>query len=300
MKNKLSKIILSNLLILLFIHPFLISQTLTIGNRIDKGTITNNNLIEISGIAASQVNRGIFWVHNDSGNKNYIYAINSNAKVVGVFELKGIKNRDWEDIAIASGPKGRSYIYLAEIGDNRAIYKTKYIYRFAEPLIAGKQNHKKRIITKIDKISFQYPDGKRDAETIMVDPIKKDIYIVSKRENKVTIYILPYPQSLKKIIKLKIIGKINASKIVGGDISNSGDMVIIKNYKEIFFWKKRKNESLKNVFKRKPEILPYMLEPQGEAICWASNGKGYYTISEINFRIKPHLYFYPIIKRNDK
>ncbi|MCH7827251.1 MAG: hypothetical protein IIC75_04650, partial [Bacteroidetes bacterium] len=66
MKNKLSKIILSNLLILLFIHPFLISQTLTIGNRIDKGTITNNNLIEISGIAASQVNRGILWVHNVS------------------------------------------------------------------------------------------------------------------------------------------------------------------------------------------------------------------------------------------
>lgn len=297
MKIKLSKIIISNLLIFLFIHPYLISQTLTIGDRIDKGTITDKNLTEISGIAASQVTRNIFWVHNDSENKNYIYAINSKAKVMDVFELKGIKNRDWEDIAVASGPKGKSYIYLAEIGDNRAIYKTKYIYRFAEPLIFGKQNHKIRIITKIDKISFQYPDGKRDAETIMVDPIKKDIYIVSKREKKVTVYMLPYPQSLKKIIIAKIVGKINASQIAGGDISNSGNMVIIKNYKEIFFWKKEKNESLKNVFKREPEKLPYMLEPQGEGICWAANERGYYTISEIKFRIKSRLYFYPIVNK---
>jgi len=297
MPNKSPNIILSIILFLFFSNSLIISQTLNVGNRIDKGIINNKKLNEISGIAASQINRDIFWVHNDSGNKNYIYAINSKAEVVAIFELMGVKNRDWEDIAVSSGPKGKSYIYVADIGDNKAIYKTKYIYRFAEPLIMSKKNHKKRIITKIDKITFQYPDGKRDAETIMVDPIKKDIYIISKREKNVNVYLLPYPQSLKKIIIPTMIGKINTSLIVSGDISNSGNMVLIKNYNKVFYWKKRKNELLQNIFKRKPEILPYMLEPQGEGICWAANGKGYYTISEKKFKIKPHLYFYPIIKK---
>jgi len=297
MKDNLFRTTILFLLIFLFTQPYLPSQTLTVGNRIDKGTISDKRLSEISGIAASQINRNIFWVHNDSGNKNYIYAVNGQAEVVGVFELKGIKNRDWEDIAVAPGPKGKSYIYIADIGDNRAVYKNKYIYRFPEPLISGKQSRKKTIITKIDKITFRYPVGKRDAETIMADPIKKDIYIISKREKKVNVYMLPYPQSLKKIIKAKFIGKINASNIVGGDISSSGNMVIIKSYKDIFFWKKKKDELLKNVFKRKPEKLPYMLEPQGEGISWAANENGYYTISEKRFGIKSHLYFYPVVKK---
>ncbi len=292
---KSSKVIL--LIFLFYFCPQIISQSLKIGDRVDKGTITENYLTEISGIAASQVNRGIFWIHNDSGNKNYIYAINTSSQVVGIFELEGIKNRDWEDIATASGPKGKSFIYLADIGDNKSIYKNKYIYRFTEPLILSKKFVKKRVIKKIDKITFQYSDGKRDAETIMVDPIKKDIYIVSKREKRVNVYMLSYPQSLKKIIKPKIVGKINSSQIVGGDISNTGDMVIIKSYKDIFFWKKRKNELLKNIFKRKPTKLPYMLEPQGEGICWDASGKGYYTISEKRFKIRPHLYYYPIVKK---
>jgi len=272
------------------------SQSLKVGDRIDKGVITNKNLSEISGIAASQISKDIFWIHNDSGNINYIYAINDKAELVGTFKLAGIKNRDWEDIAVSTGPKGKRYIYLAEIGDNKSIYKNKYIYRFSEPLIMNRDN-KIRTIKKIDKITFQLPDGRRDAETIMVDPNNKDIYIISKKEKKVHIYLLPFPQSTKEIITATFLGKLDISKIVGGDISFDGKMVIIKNYTKVFFWKKGKSEQLQDVFKREPETLPYMLEPQGEGICWNFNGTGYYTISEKRFRINPHLYYYPIIKK---
>lgn len=283
--------------------PFLIilnfsvnPQTIIIGDRVDKGIINNKNLYEISGIAASQTSKDIFWIHNDSGNKNYIYAINNKAELVSTFKLAGIKNRDWEDIAVSTGSKGKNYIYIADIGDNKSIYKNKYIYRFPEPLITNK-NNKIRTIKKIDKITFQFPDGIRDAETILVDPIKKDIYIISKREKKVHIYLLPFPQSTNEMITATSLGKLDISKVVGGDISFDGQMVIIKNYTKVFFWKKEKSERLQDVFKREPETLPYMLEPQGESICWNFNGSGYYTISEKKFRIEPHLYYYPIIKK---
>jgi hypothetical protein len=43
-----------------------------------------------------------------------------------------------------------------------------------------------------------------------------------------------------------------------------------------------------------PLIVPYIWEPQGEAVGWESKESGgYYTISEEIFGIDAHLYFYP-------
>ena len=33
-----------------------------------------------------------------------------------------------------------------------------------------------------DSINLVYPDGSKDAETLMVDPLNGDIYIITKRE----------------------------------------------------------------------------------------------------------------------
>jgi hypothetical protein len=41
---------------------------------------------------------------------------------------------------------------------------------------------------------FQYPDGSRDAETLLLDPLTKDIYVISKREfEDIRVYRAPYP-----------------------------------------------------------------------------------------------------------
>jgi len=39
--------------------------------------------------------------------------------------------------------------------------------------------------------------------------------------------------------------------------------------------------------------LPYGKEPQGEAIAWDTEGKGFYTLSEERKQIPAKLYFYP-------
>ena len=45
-----------------------------------------------------------------------------------------------------------------------------------------------------------------------------------------------------------------------------------------------------------PIPLPYLPEPQGEAICWKADGGGYYTVSEEHDDIPAHLYFYPRLR----
>ena len=188
---------------------------------------------------------------------------------------------------------GQHYIYIGEIGDNSANRDLKYIYRVPEPAVHAGQSPIDTTITGVEKITFQYPDGNRDAETLMVDPLTKDIYVVSKREYSVRVYLATFPQSTTETIILDHAATLPVTGAVGGDISNTGLEILIKTYFYMFYWSRTPEQSLPQVLVNDPVIVPYIPEPQGEAVCWASDGMGYYTISEEGVGKPAHLYFYP-------
>jgi len=68
--------------------------------------------------------------------------------------------------------------------------------------------------------------------------------------------------------------------ITAGDISKDGRQVLIKNYTNVYYWKRDGNEPIWKTIEKNPQILPYIQEKQGEAIGFTPNGKGYYTTSE--------------------
>lgn len=273
------------------------------------GEIKCSTITEASGIVASRINRGVFWTHNDSGDKNYIYAFDRSGDHLGRFLVKGAKNRDWEDIAIGSDlESGKYYIYIADIGDNRLNCDTKIIYRIKEPEIDFAGLDEKDRMTEIsEKIRFRYPENKKyDSETLLFDPLTSDLYVITKRKRddncKVDfLFRLSYPQSFTKV---NIAEKVADIKIppgfligfgaVGGDISASGREILVKNYTNIYYWKRREKESLQKTFETQPIKLPYASgEVQGEAICWGVDGESYYTTSE-EFNNDAYLIYYPI------
>jgi len=266
------------------------------GDQIDLGLIEYDPITEASGVAASRMNPGVLWTHNDSGGSASVYALNAQGKHLGKYSIEGISNRDWEDMAVGPGPvDGRQYLYIGETGDMLGKRDLKYIYRFPEPIVDANQSPVKATITDVEKITFRYPDGRRDAETLMVDPLTKDIYIVSKWEPKVRVYRAPYPQSITDPITLDHVATLNLVFAVGGDISPAGSEILIKSYTNIFYWLLTPEQELWEAFVDEPVILPYVMEPQGEAVCWKSDGMGYYTISEETGGVPAHLYFYPRI-----
>src|SRR5688572_13317881 len=92
--------------------------------------LTDSKLEEVSGLAASSANPGMLWTHNDSGNPAVVYLVDENLKIRLACRLQGIKNRDWEDIAVGPGPDpAKRYVYVADIGDNNAKHEVKYLYR---------------------------------------------------------------------------------------------------------------------------------------------------------------------------
>lgn len=262
--------------------------------RSDLGLLENSQITEASGIDASVINKDVFWTHNDSGDKSRIFAIDKNGRDRGTFWIEGITARDWEDITIGPGPQSnRSYIYIADIGDNKAKYEVKYIYRIEEPRLNKKINPAVPAILKAETIQFRYPDGQRDAEALLIDPLSKDLYVISKREENVRVYRLPFPQKTDDIIIAEYVISLKLTQITAGDISASGREIILKNYDQIFFWQKNSNQSFKDIFDDPPLLLPYIIEPQGEGLCWSNDGKGYFTLSEEAKGEEARLYFYP-------
>jgi len=261
--------------------------------RIDLGEIQNDQIREASGIAASRKNTGVLWVHNDSGDGNRIFAINRQGRNLGTYHIDKAYARDWEDIAIGPGSDQGDYIYIGDIGDNDAGYEIKTIYRIKEPIVEDRQSAVDSILTDVEILSFIYPDGRRDAEALMVDPVSGDIYIISKRELGVHIYLAAYPQAVDTIFTLTHAGILDLTYITAGDISPDGSGIILKSYNQVYYWHRSGDLKIPDILQTKPRFLDYIPEPQGEAITWDPTGNGYYTVSEELQGIPARLYYYP-------
>jgi len=251
------------------------------------GTNKNPKLEEASGLAGSARNPGYFWTHNDSGNPAELFLLDSTAVTRKVFTLAEIKNRDWEDIALGPGPEENvNYLYIGDIGDNLSRYPLKYIYRTKEPSIDQAE-----VITDFDTLIVKLSDGVRDSEALLSDPVSKNLYLISKREKNVSMYEILYPFTADTLIANKV-GELPLTNINGGDISVDGKEVLLKDYEHIYYWKKTSDESIIDLLKKPATELPYDREPQGEAIAWARNDSGFYTLGENAKGERAKLFFY--------
>jgi hypothetical protein len=256
--------------------------------------LKNPEIEELSGLAPSHRNSGLLWTHNDSGSDPKIYLIDEHLKAKLTCTLSGADNRDWEDITIGPGPdSAKSYLYVGDIGDNLGRFEYKVIYRFEEPAL--EKNNSEIEIQNFDRLVFRLPDGRKDTETLMIDPLSRDLYLISKRERPVVVYRLSYPQDMNDTLTAERIAEVNLTNIVAGDFSADGKEILIKNIDNVFYWT-TEQKKINDVFSKKPKILPYDPEPQGEAITFALDGSGYYTISEMVSGEKSYLLFY---KRKD-
>ncbi len=243
-------------------------------------------LEEASGLVASISNPGFLWTVNDSGNPAEVFLLDETGDIKMVCKLSNARNRDWEEIAMGTGPeKGKNYLYVADIGDNIAQYAFKYIYRFEEPVLV---KEKKVLITKFDTLILHMSDGSRDAEALLLDPLTKDFFIISKQEDSAGLYRARFPFSADTILLTKVL-TMPFTQIVAGSVSADGSEVLLKDYSRIYYWKRLAGEALPDLLAKDPIELPYQREPQGEAIAWSRDGSGFYTLSESREKKKIHL-----------
>lgn len=266
-------------------------DTIPFMDRQAAGVLENKEIGEASGLVASITMTDRFWLHNDSGDSARLFLITGTGGHVAEVRLKGAINRDWEDITTLEDPVTKQpFIIVGDVGDNLARYDYGILYRILEPSggITGD--------TTLDvqqTMIFTYPDGPRDAETLMADPVTGDLYIVSKRESAVGVYRIAYPYPTMDTIIPEKLMTLPLTQIVGGDISADGREILLKNYDFVYYFTRQAGETVMDALSRPAIQLPYVREPQGEAVCFSKDGKAFYTVSETTaFKIPPVLYKY--------
>ncbi|HZI60594.1 MAG TPA: hypothetical protein VFD62_07770 [Pyrinomonadaceae bacterium] len=254
--------------------------------------LKNLGINESSGLAASRSNPGIYWTHNDSGDEPIVYAFDATGVSRGVFRVTGAQARDWEDMAVGPGPRrGQSYLYLGDIGDNDKKRSEIVVYRVPEPkpTAADKDSSRRfpQTTAASDAIRLRYPDGKFDAETLMVHPTSGNLYIVTKVMLKnATVYEAPAPLVAGRVITMKRIADINVPSLIGGaltggTISPDGRRVALCDYLQGYeLVLPQRSKNFNDIWKQ--AVAPFRLgqREQGEAITYRADGRALLATSE--------------------
>lgn len=250
-------------------------------DRQSLGEIQIADLDEASGLVHSRSNPLYLWSHNDSGGDPLLFLMTQAGADSGRFVLDGAQNVDWEDMTIGPGPTANTtYLYAADMGDNRAVRDSYTIYRVPEPDLNVTDIPANSTLSNVESIDFVYEDGARDAEALMIDPTTRDLYIVSKREASVILYVLPFPQETTSMDTAERVRVLPFTQMTAADISPNGNEVLIKNYLNVYHWSKTGNETIPELLATDPSRLEYTVEPQGESIAWHTDGNSYFTLSE--------------------
>jgi len=244
------------------------------------GEIENEAIVEASGIAASRVHEGVFWVINDSGNDPVVHGVAEDASSAATVELDGVLGFDWEDIAVGPGPEeGQSYIYVGDIGDNLRLRSTVNLLRFAEPQLGD------TLISDVDTLRLSFPDGAHDSEAMWIDPITGDAFVVTKRQTNGKAVVFRAPADLLnpgEPIALQQIADFRFEEgifVTAADVTTDGSVVALRGYNEVWMWV-RTDLTYEETLAAEPCLAPSPDEIQGEALAFLPGGLSYVTLSE--------------------
>jgi len=260
------------------------------GKPVSKGRLGTSEINEASGLAVSRAQRKVLWVHNDSGDIPRLFALRPDGRLLGTFVLEGIEARDWEDMAAGPCPGGGDCLYLGDIGDNFRMRDHVTVHRVPEPKVrkGGKEGPER--ITEFASLTLTYPDGPHNAETLLVDPVRGDLLIVTRAEDgRSGIYRAPVSTeaeggevTLEKVADLVLedLGIRGSAIATGGDVDAAGRRVVIRTYTHAYLWSRPEGEALWEAFAAPPCRIDLVKERQGESIALTPDGKGFYTVSE--------------------
>lgn len=269
----------------------------TFGPAAAWGTVSIGSLKEASGLASSWRNPGVLWTHND-GSSQDLFAIGTNGARLATFDLNKSVD-DTEDMAVGPGPvPGVSYLYLGDIGGSQGTNTVRHevkIVRAPEPLVdpawAAKPHSSN--LEGVETFTLVYPDGSYDAESLMVDPISGDLFIVTKQELMARVYRASLVDLTDKGTRtLELVRAVDFTLASAGDISRDGARIVLRREDFARLWQRQGGEPIGDALARAGQSIPVVgppKEPNGEGLALLADGTGYATISEGE---NPVLYFF--------
>lgn len=226
---------------------------------------------EASGLVASRVREGVWYVLADAGNPAELYAFSDADGYLGAHPVSGVANGDWEDLAAGDCPDGSACLILADIGDNDAVRPTIAFAWVTEPAADGDAAE------RVALWEAEYPDGPRDAEAIAVHPCTGAVYLFTKSEVDTEVYRLPADAD-RGVATLARVATFAAGDAVsfGGAVTGAawdadGERLVVRTGTELYEWATDPDDPDAH-WSIPPRRVNAVAEPQGEAVAFDADG----------------------------
>ncbi len=252
--------------------------------------ITDARLDEISGLAASRRTPDLYWVHNDAPRPARLVGLDGKGRWRGSLRIEGVRAVDWEDLA-AYELDGKSWLLIADSGDNAATRKESELIAIEEPALAvggGEQ-----LVRPAWRLRFRYADGARDVEAMAVDVSTREVLLLGKHapapvlyslplgpgdgrvavaQRRLALATLPAPSAEERAVRFP------AARLGGSptamDIDAGGRTALVMTYRDLWFFRRGPGETWLQAFARAPSRLPLPPLAQAEAAGFEFPGAG--------------------------
>jgi hypothetical protein len=231
-------------------------------------------LPEASGAVLSDLDPGVVFSHDDSGDSARFVAFDLQCHVVGRWRLPLPEPVDWEDAAL--GPDHT--LVFGDIGDNDAVRHSVQLVTVAEPRI-GKPYEPHPVVRVL-----RYTDGPHDAEGLLVQPKTGTTWVVTKSYSGVAGVYAAAGARLVPVTTLKL-GILQP--VTGASVRRDGGALVLRTYTDAWIWLVPRTSGggyqtdLGAVLKTAPVArITLPLEPQGEGVAFTADGSGLILTSE--------------------
>lgn len=270
------------------------------------GLTADARLKETSGLAPARHHPGKFWTHNDSGNGAELQLMSAEGGHLATVVIDGVRNVDWEDLA-GFELNGKSYLLIADTGDNIGLRKTLTLVVVEEPetLTEGMR------IRPEWTVQFRWPDGARDCEAVAVDAKAGEVLVISKKRVPPELFRVPLQPSVPGVQVAERLGLLEGiaqpspadlarsplygryrSQVTAADLSPDGRTLAVLNYQVVNLYERAANAPWTASLST-PTRLEFAWMPQAEAMSFSADGNSLWVAGEqqpsplIRFKRKP-------------
>lgn len=217
----------------------------------------DRSLEEVSAVAIIE-NSNLYWVIEDAGNDNNLFALNSKGNIEKTITITNAKNKDWEDLATDS----EGNIYIGDFGNNNHKRKEFVIYKVLNTNLSQEK-------TEAEIITFKLPKNAKSQDFESFFLWNNYFYVFSKNERHTDVFKIKNKTGghvAELITTNKFKGKNN--KITSADISKDGKTIILLNHDKVW---KLSNFKAEDFFGGEIEALDFKHDSQKEGVYFLNN-----------------------------
>ena len=281
----------------------------TYARALDMGPLTDTELVEASGLAASRQSPGVLWSHNDSGDSARLFALRDDGQALARLVLPGVQAIDFEDLALGPCPAGQSTscLWIADTGNNLDARVEVTVYATPEPEVGLSQDFVELEASAIWRFPVTFPGvppgAPIDIEAMMMASDGQRLYFLEKNnEDRARIFQHPGPLTPDQSRELLLVGDFATPglaidygrAITAADMHPSGERMLLRVYTAIYEYRFPPGQGVADLDMIDPVLVAAgpLTEPQGEAVAYDAAGSGVFSVSEDPDLIGQQVHFF--------